>query len=192
MSQGGVRALPLATIAVLLVSGLAGCVFATNSPASTAAVAPTASAPSNTSPVGSKETPASEHPTAASAECAPVELYEAWSADKPLLATLGGNRLRVPTDQGPDEFASGEVTLDDSGRPVAYTVAAGDTWSAVADRFCLHPDYINALNQVRRNRAFELYVGDTLNLSPYTVTSVGSENGQVFANPAPDPLPPQR
>lgn len=106
-------------------------------------------------------------------------------------SSLGGQRLRIPTDQGPREHATGEAVADDAGRPVAYVVAPDDVWTVVAERFCLHVDYINALNQVRRNPAFTLHSGDTLNLSPYTVTSVGSENGRVYDNTPPDSMPDQ-
>lgn len=123
--------------------------------------------------------------------CSPVELYEPWSPATPIVATLGGSRMRIPVDRGPVEHASGDAVLDDAGRPVAYLVAPDDVWTVVAERFCLHVDYINALNQVRRNRASTLFAGDTLNLDPYAVTSVGSENGVVFENDPPVPMPPQ-
>lgn len=40
-------------------------------------------------------------------------------------------------DTGAAVFASGEVHLDDQGRPATYTVAAGDVASAIGDRFCI-------------------------------------------------------
>lgn len=40
-------------------------------------------------------------------------------------------------DTGAAEFASGEVHLDDQGRPATYTVASGDVASAIGDRFCI-------------------------------------------------------
>lgn len=40
-------------------------------------------------------------------------------------------------DMGAAEFATGEVHLDDQGRPATYTVAAGDVPSAIGDRFCI-------------------------------------------------------
>jgi hypothetical protein len=177
---------------LFLALGLAGCVPAPNSTDLSQAGPPTTSATPTAAPSSDEHQATSTDSPTATDGCGSPILYEPWSADTPLHATLGGNRLRIPVDLGARANASGEAMLDDEGRPVAYVVAPDDLWADVADRFCLHPDYINALNQVRRNGAFELYVGDTLNLSPYTVTTVGSENGEVFDNPAPDPLPTQR
>lgn len=181
-------AVPLTSIALVLTSVLSGCVSSPTS-AGSGVVAPSTSVGSAPTSESSGRPASSPTPTDG---CGPPILYEPWSADTPLRATLGGNRLRIPVDLGSRANAAGESILDDEGHPVAYAVAPDDLWPDVADRFCLHPDYINALNQVRRNGVFTLYVGDTLNLSPYTVTSVGSENGDVFDNPAPDPLPTQR
>lgn len=195
--------------ALVLAIALAGCTPETSSSspsgspgsAAGASTGPSASAPTGAgtprastgagTPRASTEADGSTSPAPTVSACSPLELYEPWSPATPIVATLGSSRMRIPFDQGPVEHASGDAVLDDAGRPVAYLVAPDDVWTVVAERFCLHVDYINALNQVRRNGAATLFAGDTLNLDPYTVTSVGSENGTVFENDPPHPMPPQ-
>ncbi|KQQ07859.1 hypothetical protein [Rathayibacter sp. Leaf296] len=186
--------------ALVLAIALAGCTPETlssspsGSPGSAAGAStgPSASAPTAAgTPRASTEADGSASPAPTVAACSPIELYEPWSPATPIVATLGSSRMRIPVDQGPVEHASGDAVLDDAGRPVAYLVAPDDVWTVVAERFCLHVDYFTALNQVRRNGAATLFAGDTLNLDPYTVTSVGSENGTVFENDPPHPMPPQ-
>lgn len=41
-------------------------------------------------------------------------------------------------DMGPREFATGEVELDEHGRPLSYTVAPGDVLNVIGDRFCIY------------------------------------------------------
>ncbi len=111
------------------------------------------------------------------------------------------------TDGGPREFAQGEAILNDEGTVVAYIVASGDTPFSVAERFCSGQDEIALLNAVRRNTFYStfyndpdpppaswitLYAGDTINLDPATITTVGDERGQVYSNTPNMHLPPQR
>lgn len=198
MGRGITSVLASAGAALLLLASLSGCA-APQEPSGSAAGSTPASpepvleqaAPTATA-TGGAEAQASSDPTpSVDSTCGPVELYEPWSSERPSVSSLGGSRLRIPSDRGAREHANGEVVSDDVGRPVAYIVAPDDVWTVVAERLCLHVDYINSLNQVRRNSAATLYAGDTLNLSPYTVTSVGSENGEVHDNPPPDPMPAQ-
>ncbi|MDN3311780.1 hypothetical protein QWJ90_12655 [Microbacterium oryzae] len=98
-------------------------------------------------------------------------------------------------DTGPRPGAMGEVIAGFDGRPGAYIVAPGDLRADVGARFCFEDGFwLEKLNQVRRTqgRTIYLYAGDTLNLNPYTVTSVGDENGVVQSNEPLDHLPPQR
>lgn len=128
-------------------------------------------------------------------ECPAPQYWEDPYADGApgSLATLGGLPMRIPVDLGPREYASGRAILDEQGVPVAYVAASGDIQEFVADRFCLGLAYLHNLNSVRRDIAdgVGLFAGDTLNLNPYTVVSVGDQNGRVADNPPPDPLPPQ-
>jgi hypothetical protein len=107
---------------------------------------------------------------------------------------VGQWTVEIPIDNGPSAYAMGTTTTDRNGVPVAYVVAPGDDISYITDRFGFEShDYLDTINQVRRGGyPFPLYAGDTLNLSAFTVTSVGSINGRVLDDPPPDPLPPQR
>ncbi len=123
---------------------------------------------------------------------------------------VGDSLIVVPDDGGPGDFARGAVQLDSTGVPVAYVVAEGDTPFAVSHRFCVTEDQLALLNMVRRTTWYsswqngepvdsvartgwiELFTGDTLNLDPATVTSVGDQNGRVYAHDPGLHLPPQR
>jgi hypothetical protein len=89
-------------------------------------------------------------------------------------------------------YATGEAILAD-GVPVAYKVAPGDVFSLVAARLCIGEQWLHWVNSVRRD-SDELFAGDTLNLDPHTITSVGDQNGVVYDNRLPDGfvIPPQR
>jgi hypothetical protein len=122
---------------------------------------------------------------------------------------IGPFHVRVPIDLGPGPHAMGSVALDADGHPARYTVAADDEWGHIAIRFGLSAvapaegivadglnistGYLTTINSVRRGESpWTLYIGDTVNLSAYTVTSVGTINGTATALAAPDPLPTQR
>ncbi|PWD49532.1 hypothetical protein C8046_01170 [Serinibacter arcticus] len=106
-------------------------------------------------------------------------------------------------DLGPRPQATGEATVDDAGLPVAYRAAEGDVLAAVAERFCIdHYPYLEWINAIRRGSAssmhdlgqgaMPLYAGDTINLDPFTIATVGDENGRVRANEIDFHIPPQR
>lgn len=106
-----------------------------------------------------------------------------------LLSVDQYSRMR---DYGAREGANGTVQYADDGSLASYKVASGDYEDAIIDRFCVDFYYLDALNSVRRGGVSsvdptrvvyppELYVGDTLNLSPYTIATVGDVNGEVFA-----------
>ena len=111
--------------------------------------------------------------------------------------------MPILTDGGPSEYAQGEVILNDDGSLAAYVVASGDTPFAVAERFCSHQSELGLLNAVRRNTFYSspggtggdwitFYAGDTINLDPATITTVGDEQGQAFSNETALDLPPQK
>lgn len=109
----------------------------------------------------------------------------------PCLLPWGPDAL---VDHGPTTFAHGETILDVRGVPVAYLVAHGDAPLSVAERFGLDLGWLLSLNCARRS-SIALYDGDVLNLSMYTVTTVGSQNGGTHGS-RPDclsqgALPPQ-
>ncbi len=106
-------------------------------------------------------------------------------------------------DYGAREGATGTAQYAEDGSPASYEVASGDYEDAILDRFCVGYYYLDALNAVRRGgvssvgTAHQVYfanphVGDTLNLSPYTITTVGDVNGEVFAYETSFVLPLQR
>ncbi len=51
-------------------------------------------------------------------------------------------------DLGAREFARGEVTFDEDGTPVTYTVEPGDVEAVIAERFCAYPT-LGSMNHVR-------------------------------------------
>lgn len=112
---------------------------------------------------------------------------------------LGGRPVPVIADSGARDGANGSVSTDAEGNPAAYVVAQGDTLGAIAERFCTDTTYLTQVNLVRRQTPamsdvpeMPLFAGDTLNLSAYTVTSVGDQNGQVYDFNPDFQFPPQR
>lgn len=106
-------------------------------------------------------------------------------------------------DYGPREGANGTVAYAPDGTLASYVVAPGDHDEAILERLCVGPYSLEALNAVRRGSVHSvdptsqayltpLYAGDTLNLNPYTITSIGDVNGEVRSYEASFILPPQR
>ncbi|MWV48409.1 hypothetical protein GRS96_03840 [Rathayibacter sp. VKM Ac-2803] len=197
---------PRAVIALASVLLLAGCTSAPETAATSDAATPSSSeaAPAAPAETGSGEAEAgprpvpsvtatpepvvsTTQPVPATGEC------EVGYVDAAEAGTVGGLDIELVRDRGPRTGATGEVTTAADGTPASYLVAAGDISESIADRFCVSPEYLDALNSVRRDGVSidSLYGGDTLNLSPSTVTSVGTQNGRVLENPEPEPLPAQ-
>lgn len=63
-------------------------------------------------------------------------------------------------DLGAREFARGEVTVDDDGVPVTYTVEHGDVEAVVAERLCAYPT-LSTMNHRR-----DIHPGQVLWLTP--------------------------
>ena len=175
---------------------LAGCTSAADIPDAT----PT----EGSGAVGSSS--AASTPTADAAEAGPRPVPSVTLAPAPVAATgecvvsaldtagsIGDVDLEVVRDRGTREGAAGTVRTATDGAPAAYVVAAGDSPARIADRFCVSAGYLDALNSVRRDGVTldSLYGGDTLNLNPSTVLTVGDQNGRVRANAEPEPLPRQ-
>ncbi|MFJ4037107.1 LysM peptidoglycan-binding domain-containing protein [Microbacterium sp. NPDC090007] len=148
--------------------------------------------PSSTAPAA-VATPGTSAPRVSdSGPCSEVSpSYPVLDATDP--EQLGGRTLTIPHDRGLFDTATGEATVDASGVPVAYVAAPGDVFSTIAARFCLSEDLLQILNHARRDNN-ALYAGDTLNLDPHTIFTVGDQNGVVSDNEFPDwfTLPPQR
>ncbi|PPG60772.1 hypothetical protein C5C95_13225 [Rathayibacter sp. AY1B7] len=184
-----VRTTQRLVIALSAVVLLAGCTAEATSPAAppaepTASTAPPAAgAESTPRPVPSvSTTPAPVEDV--SGECVVQALDE---------GTLDGVDLERVRDRGTRVGATGTASTASDGAPASYLVAAGDISERIADRFCISSDYLSALNSVRRDGVDidSLYGGDTLNLRPTTVLSVGDQNGRVLDNAEPDDLPAQ-
>ncbi|MCE7481909.1 MULTISPECIES: hypothetical protein [Microbacterium] len=72
-------------------------------------------------------------------------------------------RLDAPIDNGPREFAIGEVGLVD-GIPTTYTVAPGDAIQGIGARFCVFGTGLFYLNEVHLQGTIQ--PGDVLRLRP--------------------------
>lgn len=71
-----------------------------------------------------------------------------------------------PIDLGSRPGAMGDVTVDDRGVPVSYTVADGDTADLIRARFDIWWDQL-ARDGARLVRAPEIYPGDVLTFLPH-------------------------
>jgi LysM repeat protein len=99
--------------------------------------------------------------------------------------------VQVPRDGGPITYAKG-TPITKGSKIVAYKVASGDIYDYIAKRFHLTNDgYLLILNEIRRGEAAQLYEGDVLNLSAYTLDKYGTVNGRVVKGPQPLTAPPQ-
>lgn len=110
---------------------------------------------------------------------------------------LGNYAAVMVLDSGERAGARGTTTLTDAGEPAAYVVASDDHIEDIAERFCTTTSWIQMLNSVRRDSRFSdttfgLFAGDTLNLDPYTIRSVGDENSSVRTHEPIIHIPPQR
>lgn len=72
----------------------------------------------------------------------------------PAPGAVGAYQVEIPVDKGPENFATGTVTLDADGHPASYVVAPGDVIDYIAHRFGFYApsgegfDYLNTINQV--------------------------------------------
>ena len=126
----------LATALVLAAVALTGCsatapaaVQASRTPAPTTVVEPATEATPTPEPTEQES-------------CS--QLSEVMSHDSGLHWERQGS-LR---DFGAREFARGEVTFDEDGLPVTYTVEPGDVEDVIAERLCAYPN-LDSMNHVR-------------------------------------------
>ncbi len=114
---------------------------------------------------------------------------------------IGGYWYSELRDLGPIDHATGAVTVGEDGQPAAYVAAEGDTMYGIARRFCIdYPGYLGQLNGIRRGDGSadlftlpqDLYPGDTINLDPYTIATVGDQQGLVFDRAIDYRIPEQR
>ncbi|MGH1522723.1 LysM peptidoglycan-binding domain-containing protein [Leifsonia sp. L25] len=165
--------------AVLLGISLTGCTAAEHTPD----LIHKASHPATPTPAASFTPTATPAPAPTAAACVG---WGFWERDY-------YSEAQQPVDCGPIQYATGTTKLNDKGVPVAYVVAPGDIWEFIAKRFDVGTAYLTAINAVRRYPPTTVYVGDTVNLDPASITSVGDQNGVVYHNldSLPDPHVPQ-
>lgn len=146
MSRKAKLCTALAALALTTVA-LAGC----SATAPAAAQTPKASAPTPVEPVSeATPTPESTEPGTCSDAS---EIY----------SDAGGlywERQGTLRDLGAREFARGEVTVDENGTPVTYTVEPGDVEAVVAERLCAYPT-LASMNHRR-----DIHPGQVLWLTP--------------------------
>lgn len=190
---------------VLAATALAGC---TNSTPESTAAATSTPAPATTTTSATPD-PFRVEPEQAAPDAGGMPLLDrcdpnqgdVMADDAIINDTLQLRPFENMRDLGATENAAGEVTFDDEGALASYVVAPGDAVDAIQQRFCMDSIMFEALNAVRRapgwlsggaGSSLAIYAGDTLNLSPYTITSVGDENGTVYDNQPTFRIPEQR
>ncbi|WP_144880829.1 LysM peptidoglycan-binding domain-containing protein [Microbacterium paraoxydans] len=147
MSRSVGRTATLAAVVVAMFL-LAGCTTDT----------PSSPLPSPSATVET-ETPA-EAEAAVTPEPTPTDLCVRMSEVVSYTDDWRWERRQPLVDLGSREFARGEVTLDDDGHVVTYTVAPGDVEAVIAERLCAYPS-LASLNHVR-----DLFPGQVLWLTP--------------------------
>ncbi|MBF4460938.1 MULTISPECIES: hypothetical protein [unclassified Rathayibacter] len=173
---------------------LAGCTSAADVPAGSGETSAASSAtPDSAAPESAATGVAATPRPLPSVSTTPIPVSTECTVQTLGTGTLDGVDLEVVRDRGPRTGANGTVTNASDGTPASYRVVSGDSPEPIAERFCLSPDYLDALNSVRRDGVSldSLFAGDTLNLRPSTVVSVGDQNGRVLDNTEPDDLPAQ-
>lgn len=177
---------------VLALGGLAGCAVPQDTTAlpdngAESSAPPTSAAPTSAAPTPSPSTtPPAESPSTEPDSTSPRALGKKTPSNPEGLGSTRddthpnyfseGNNfgMNFGWDGGPIDGARGTTTFDSDKHPVSYTVAPGDSLDKVDERFTLPALYY--LNCARRG-SFDLWAGDILNLSPYTIATVGTENG---------------
>ncbi|GAA3651356.1 hypothetical protein [Microbacterium marinilacus] len=117
-------ALAFATVALTGCTATAAPESAEESPAASPAAAAAASEPTP----AATPTPESTEPETC------LSLSSVTGTDDLFL-----ERKKPLKDLGVREFAQGEVTLDEDGVPVTYTVEPGDVEAVIAERLCAYP-----------------------------------------------------
>lgn len=153
VAVAGLIVVGLVILAVPAVAGAVGAATSWHSPAP--AAAPTVESDADAEPV----------PAAVDTEHADDESRDELNypgCDDIYYPDDGYDGAVAPVDQGPREFAVGDVVLDDQGVPVSYTVAPGDAIAAIGARFCVFSTGLFYFNEIHLQGA--LQVGDVLRL----------------------------
>ena len=169
-----------ATLAALVLgaTALAGCTATTarqaadpsEKPAASQAPEPTAVEPEVEADVPEQYVnvgPGTSIPVGGPGECeSSAYIWIGSTGNEPMHVEQGGADL---VDMGPVDFANGEVSLDDQGRPATYTVAPGDVLTRIGERFCIYNG--NALGLLNGySHGAVIQPGDVLTLNADLVT----------------------
>lgn len=113
-------------------------------------------------PKASVSAAVAEPVTEATPEPQSTELATCSGMSEVVSATDGlyWERQGLLRDLGAREFARGDVTVDEDGAPVTYTVEPGDVEAVVAERLCAYPN-LGSMNHRR-----DIHPGQVLWLTP--------------------------
>ncbi|WP_314650296.1 hypothetical protein [uncultured Microbacterium sp.] len=146
--SGTHKLVPALAVLALAMAALAGC----TAPAPAVTQTPQASAPAADAGPAAETAPTPESPEPQT--CAGMSQVIGDNAG------LYWERQGTLQDLGAREFARGEVTVDDDGTPVTYTVEPGDVEAVVAERLCAYPS-LGSMNHRR-----DIHPGQVLWLTP--------------------------
>jgi len=139
--SGAHKLAPVLVALAVTAAALAGCTATPPSASQTA----TPSAPAAVARPVTEASPAPESTESESIES------ETCSGMSEVISRTGGlywAREGTLRDLGPRDFAAGEVTVDEDGTPLTYTVEPGDVEAVIAERFCAYPT-LGSMNHVR-------------------------------------------
>lgn len=159
VAVSGVVVVGLVILAAPAVAGVVGAATSWQSPAP--AAAPTVKSVADAKPVADAE-PVAADVDAEHADDKNRDELNYPGCDDIYYPDAGYDGAVAPVDQGPREFAVGDVVLDDQGVPVSYTVAPGDAIAAIGARFCVFSTGLFYFNEIHLQGA--LQVGDVLRL----------------------------
>lgn len=116
---------------------LSGCTFA-------AALTGTDPIPTTPLPTATAEPASEATPTSGPTEQTCSGMSQVYGYDDGLYQERQGTLQ----DLGVRDYAQGEVTVDEDGTPVTYTVEPGDVEAVIAERLCAYPT-LGSMNHVR-------------------------------------------
>ena len=146
--SGTLKFAPGLVVLALTAAALAGC---------------TATAPAAIQTSKASAPTADAKPVAAATSTPESTESETCSGMSQVIGDDGGlywERQGTLRDLGAREFARGEVTVDENGTPVTYTVEPGDVEAVVAERLCAYPT-LASMNHRR-----DIHPGQVLWLTP--------------------------
>lgn len=89
-----------------------------------------------------------------------------WSSSLDDAETLRAEDIGTLIDTGQAEGATGTVRTDAAGQLVDYTIAAGDYWRGITDRFCMNTYFVVSLTGEWLTEEVPIHPGDVIPLQP--------------------------